>query len=197
MTAGRFEAIVLGGSAGAIDALSTILPALPASLPLPVLVVVHLPADRPSCLAEVFANDCPLVCKEAEDKEPIAPGTLYVAPPNYHLLVERTSCLSLSMDDPVHFSRPSIDVLFESAADAYGPRLVAALLTGANEDGAAGLARVRERGGVTIVEDPESAVAPAMPTAALRLSRQHEVLPLRRIGPRLAALSSASQKEGA
>lgn len=161
------KAVVIGASAGAVEALSAILPRLPASFPLPILIVVHLPAQRPSVLAELLADKCQIRVTEAEDKEPIAPGAAYLAPPDYHLLVEHDGSLSLSADPPVRFSRPSIDVLFESAADAYGPGLVGIVLTGANSDGADGLRQVGQRGGVAIVQTPESAYAATMPSAAL------------------------------
>jgi two-component system chemotaxis response regulator CheB len=167
MSGETVEAIVIGASTGAIQALSRILPPLPADYPVPVLVVVHIPADRSDLLASLFQAKCRLVVKEAEDKEPIAPGVVYFGPSDYHLLVENDRTLSLSSDEPVLYSRPSIDVLFESAADAYGEALVGVILTGANEDGAEGLRAVRAAGGVALVEDPAHAFAAAMPSAAL------------------------------
>jgi two-component system, chemotaxis family, protein-glutamate methylesterase/glutaminase len=167
MTGEAVQAIVIGASAGAIQALSRILPELPADYPIPVLVVVHIPADRADLLAPLFQARCRLVVKEAEDKEPILPGLIYFGASDYHLLVESDRSVSLSVDEPVLYSRPSIDVLFESAADAYGPALVGVILTGANEDGAEGLRAVAEAGGVTLVEDPAEAFAPVMPSAAL------------------------------
>jgi two-component system chemotaxis response regulator CheB len=161
------EAIVIGASAGAIQALSRILPALPADYPIPVLVVVHVPADHSDLLAPLFQAKCRVVVKEAEDKEPIRPGFVYFGPSDYHLLVEAERTVSLSSDEPVLYSRPSIDVLFESAADAYGEGLVGVILTGANEDGAEGLCAISAAGGVALAEDPAEAFAPAMPTAAL------------------------------
>lgn len=184
-------AIVIGGSAGALDALSVILPELPADFHLPVVVALHLLPGRPSGLAAVLGYRCALRVKEAEDKEPILPGTLYLVSPNYHLLVERQGCFSLSADELVNFSRPSIDVLFESAADAYGSGLAAVLLSGANDDGARGLARIRAAGGVAIVQTPETAVASTMPSAALLCGAAGEVLPLEAIGPRLVVLANA------
>jgi two-component system chemotaxis response regulator CheB len=161
------EAVVIGASAGAFEALSVILPALPAAYRLPVMVVVHVPHDKRSILAELFRARCNIPVQEAEDKEPIRGGTIYFAPPDYHLLVEvDRSCLSLSSDEPVLYSRPAIDVLFETAADAYGPALIAVVLTGANQDGAAGLKAVADAGGITIVQEPVGAFASAMPEAA-------------------------------
>ena len=161
------DAIVIGASAGAVEALSRVLPALPAGYPLPLLVVVHIPADRIDLMAPLFASRCQVAVKEAEDKEPIRPGVIYFAASNYHLLVEADRSLSLSSDEPVNFSRPSIDVLFESAADAYGEGLVGVILTGANEDGAEGLAAVVAAGGAGVVEDPATAFVATMPAAAL------------------------------
>ena len=171
MSAVRADAIVVGASAGAIQALSRILPALPAGYPIPVLVVVHIPADRSDLLAPLFQAKCRVVVKEAEDKEPILPGSVYFGPSDYHLLVETDRTISLSADEPVLYSRPSIDVLFESAADAYGAGLVGVILTGANEDGAAGLLAIAAAGGVALAEDPADAFAPAMPALSANSSR--------------------------
>lgn len=166
---GRIDAIVIGASAGGIEVLSTLLPALSPQLRAAVFVVLHQPPDRASLLPEIFRRKCALPVREAEDKDPIEPGTIYFAPPNYHLLIEQGPRIALSIDDLVQFSRPSIDVLFQSAADAYRQRLLAILLTGWNEDGAAGMAAVQATRGVTIVQDPQSAEAPVMPLAAIRL----------------------------
>jgi two-component system, chemotaxis family, protein-glutamate methylesterase/glutaminase len=189
-------AIVMGGSAGALDALSQILPALPAAFPIPIALVLHVLPTKPSYLAAVLGARSALTVKEAEDKEPLAPATLYVAPPNYHLLVEQRGCFSLSVDDPVLFSRPSIDVLFESAADAFGPALLGVLLTGGSEDGARGLAEIKRKGGLTIVQAPSTASVPTMPAAALRLAVIDHVLPLAEIGPFLARLGAGALISG-
>jgi len=161
------EAIVIGASAGALEALSVIIPSLPADFGLPVMVVVHVPADKKSILAELFQAKCNIQVREAEDKEPVRGGTAYFAPADYHLLVEADKSLSLSNDEPVLYSRPSVDVLFESAADAYGPGLIGIVLTGANQDGAKGLNAVMRAGGRAIVQSPEAAYAAAMPEAAI------------------------------
>lgn len=179
------RAIVIGGSSGALDALTLILPALPSGFVTPIAIVIHIQPGRPSGLVNLFRTQSSLKVKEAEDKEPIAPGTVYVAPPNYHLLVESGHHFSLSADDPVHFSRPAIDVLFESAADAYGPALTGVLLSGANDDGARGLARIFAAGGSTVVQDPSTAVARQMPAAALSAGCSHHVLSPREIAPYL------------
>ena len=161
------RALVVGASAGAVDALSALLPAVPKDARIPLVVVVHLPPNRASLLPELFATRCAVRVCEPLDKEPMSPGTIWFAPPNYHLLLELDACFSLSIDEPLNFSRPSIDVLFESAADALGRKLCAIVLTGANEDGARGARVVRERGGLVVVQDPSTAVASDMPRAAI------------------------------
>lgn len=163
-----FQAVVIGASAGAFDALSAILPLLPSNFRLPVMIVVHLPPDKRSLMAELFRQKCQLPVEEVEDKQPIVRGTIYFAPPDYHLLVERGGSFSLSKDEPILYSRPSIDVLFESASDIFGAGLIAVVLTGANEDGAKGLRCVGDAGGTTIIQDPKTAFVPTMPEAALR-----------------------------
>jgi two-component system, chemotaxis family, protein-glutamate methylesterase/glutaminase len=178
MTANPTEAVVIGASAGALEALSVILPALPAGFRLPLIVVVHVPPDKRSMLAELFQAKCQIPVREAEDKEPINPGTVYFAPSDYHLLVETEKSLSLSSDEPVLFSRPSIDVLFESAADAYGSALIAIILTGANQDGAKGMKAVVEAGGVALVQNPDGAFASAMPEAAIEMCPDARVMSL-------------------
>ncbi|MDV3482476.1 MULTISPECIES: chemotaxis protein CheB [Sphingobium] len=175
------RAIVIGTSAGGVQALSRILPGLPAGLPMPVLVVVHVPPRKPNALVELFAKKCPLPVKEAEDKEPLANGIIYLAPPDYHLLVETESSLALSSDEVINHSRPAIDALFETAADAFGPGVTGIVLTGANHDGAAGLKAVGLAGGTAIVEDPASAEVPTMPAAALAACPTAKVMTLDQI----------------
>ncbi len=177
----EIDAVVIGASAGGVQALAAVLPAFPEGSRAAILVVLHLPRDRPSLLTEVFSPKCALEVREAEDKEPVRPGTVYFAPSNYHLLVDEGPQLALSADELVHHSRPSIDVLFESAADIYAERLLGVILTGANEDGARGLAAVHDAGGITVVQEPETAQAPAMVIAAIRLRTPDFILPLHRI----------------
>jgi two-component system chemotaxis response regulator CheB len=172
------DAIVVGTSAGGVEALSVLLPAIPRSYRGAVFVVLHLPRERRSLLVDIFGPKCALAVREAEDKEPVAPGTIYFAPSDYHLLVDRGPELALSTDPPVNFSRPSIDVLFESAAEIYGPRLLGLILTGANEDGAAGLEAVARAGGTTCVQDPSTAYASMMAESALRRVRADHILGL-------------------
>ena len=175
------EAVVIGASAGGFDALLTILKGLPPTYPMPLVAVLHLPDHHESRLAELFGYRLELQAREARDKEPLAPGVLYFAPPGYHLSIENDCSFSLSGEDRVSYARPSIDVLFASAADAYGQSLAGILLTGANFDGAAGLAGMQVAGGLTIVQDPASAEVPTMPEAALRRMTPDLILPLAEI----------------
>lgn len=161
------QAVVIGASAGAVQVLLRILPALRADFPLPILIVVHVPPDRANALVQLFQDRCRLIVKEAEDKEQIAGGVVYFAPADYHLLVEKGGALALSTDEAMHHSRPAIDILFESASDAWGPTLVGVVLTGANHDGSAGLRMIAAAGGTAIVQDPSLAQVPTMPAAAL------------------------------
>lgn len=177
----RIQAVVIGASAGGVDALMEILPGLPASFGLPIVVVLHLSESRQSKLAEIFMRRTPLQVREASDKDTLTPGTLYFAPSGYHLLVETDHSLSLSCEAHVHFSRPSIDVLMESAADAYGVGLAGVLLTGANADGARGLDKIGRQGGLSVVQDPAEARMPAMPEAAIRLRQPDLILDLKSI----------------
>jgi len=188
MSEGPCEAVVIGVSAGAVDALSMLLPSLPANYSRPVVVVVHLPPDKKSIMVELFRSMCAVLVREAEDKEPLAAGTVYFAPPDYHVLVERDRRLSLSSEEPVHFSRPAIDVTFESAAESFGPALVGVILTGASSDGALGLKAVVAAGGRAIVQDPATAVMSAMPRAALDACPGAAVLSLAAIAVHLHEL---------
>lgn len=163
----RLRLVVVGASAGAIDALGAFLPGLPADFSAPILVVVHVPPHRQSHLVEVLQRHSALKLREAEDKAPAVGGNVYFAPPDYHLLVERDGSMSLSSEEAVSYSRPSIDVLFETAADAFGAATAAVVLSGANSDGARGAARIARAGGLVVVQNPDSAMATAMPLAAL------------------------------
>lgn len=178
-----FKAVVIGVSSGGLEALKVLVPGLRPDFALPVLIVQHLAPHADSYLPVCLNALSPLTVKEAEDKESLRPGVVYVAPPDYHLLVEQDATLSLSVDPKVNFSRPSVDVLFETASDAFGPELVGIVLTGANHDGAAGLARIKRRGGLAIVQSPESAQAPSMPQAAMDATAVDHVLSLHEIAP--------------
>ena len=188
--ADRIDAVVIGTSAGGVEALSVVLPALPAGLRAPVFAVLHLPRERPSLLVDIFGPKCAVPVREAVDKEPIAAGTVYFAPPDYHLLIDEGPTIALSDDEPVHHSRPSVDVLFESAADAFGPGVLAILLTGGNEDGASGVAAVRAAGGIVVVQDPAEAYAPTMVEAALARGPVHYRLNLQEIAEMLGGLAT-------
>jgi two-component system, chemotaxis family, protein-glutamate methylesterase/glutaminase len=184
----RTEAVVIGASAGGVQALCEVLPALPAGLKAAVFAVLHLPRDRPSLLVEVFSRKCALSVCEAEDKEPVAPGTVYFAPANYHLLIDPGPQLALSADELVHHSRPSIDVLFESAAEVYRDRLLGIILTGASEDGAAGLEAVHDAGGLTVIQEPQTAQSSLMVLSALQRRSPDLVLSLAQIAELFASL---------
>lgn len=187
------ELVVIGASAGGIDALMRLFQDLPQPWRLPLVVVLHLPEGRDSRLAEIFGRRLRLPVTEAQDKAPVAPGTLHFAPPGYHLFIERERVFSLSCEPPVLYSRPSIDLLMETAADAYGPRLAGLVLTGANEDGARGLAAIGAAGGLTAVQRPGDAAMPQMPQAALDALRPHgpdHVLSLPRLRQLLMQLDS-------
>jgi two-component system chemotaxis response regulator CheB len=186
----RIEAVVIGASAGGVEALGALLPSLPAGNKLPVFCILHLPADRESRLAELFAERLPMPVKEAADKESIEPGTVYFAGSGYHLSVEQDFSFSLSCEPPVHYARPAIDLLMTSSADAYGPGLVGILLTGANHDGADGMAYIHACGGLTVVQDPDEAQVATMPKAAIDRFSPHLILPLARIGALLPMLET-------
>lgn len=177
----RIEAVVIGASAGGFDALLAILKGLPAGFAMPIVVVLHLPESHESRLAELFGYRLALRAREARDKETLEPGVLYFAPSGYHLSIETDRSFSLSCEERISYARPSIDVLFASAADAYGKSLAAVLLTGANYDGANGLAGIRIAGGLTIVQDPATAEVATMPEAAIRRMTPDLILPLAEI----------------
>lgn len=172
------QAVVIGASAGGIDALFTLLEGLAPPVHAPVVIVLHLPESHESRLVQVFASRLGVPVEEAQPHAPLVDGTVYFAPPGYHLLVEADRTFSLSCDPPVLFSRPSIDVLLESSAEAYGPALAAFILTGANEDGSRGLACVKARGGLAAVQEPGEAQHPTMPMAAIAAADPDFVLPL-------------------
>lgn len=175
--------VAIGASAGGVEAIGMLLAALPKEMSASLAVVLHMPPNKPSFLAELFGERCARPVKEAEDKEPIEPGTVYLATPDYHLLVEPEKSFALSSEQAVLFSRPSIDLLFESSAYTYGERMLGIVLTGASSDGAWGLGQVRQRGGQGWVQDPESARSRAMPAAALATAGADRILEL----PELAA----------
>ncbi len=185
----KYDAIVVGVSTGGLEALKSILPHLPVDFAPSVIIVQHQPPTSDDFLASFLNENCSLRVKQADEKESIASGLIYVAPPNYHLMVEEDRTFSLSIDERVNYARPSIDVLFETAADVYGENLVGVILTGANTDGSHGLKKIKESGGLAIVQDPETAEAKSMPTAAMASSDVDHILPLEEIGPFLRSLN--------
>ena len=184
----RTGLIAIGTSLGGLNALLSVIRQLPGELPVPIVVVQHRGAVQDTGFVDLLQRSTTLTVVEAEDKTPLKPGVLFVAPADYHLLVEDRESLALSTEAPVRAARPSIDVLFESAADAYGDALVGVLLTGASADGAAGLARIKQRGGCAIVQDPATAECATMPAAGIAATAVDYVLPLDRIGEHLLSL---------
>ena len=186
----RADAVAIGASAGGIDALFTLFAGLPAAMRASIVTVLHLPENHESRLVQVFAHRLQVPVEEARPHAPVAAGTIYFAPPGYHLLVEADRTFSLSCDPPVLFSRPSIDVMMESCAEVYRERLLGIVLTGANEDGARGLARIAALGGLTAVQDPAEAAHVAMPQAAIRAADPDYVLTLAGLGRLLQTVAS-------
>lgn len=186
----RAELVVIGGSWGGLDAVVHVLACLPASYPVPVALVLHRSPDAPAdALASFLASRCALEVEEVDDKDELRPGTLHVSPADYHLLVDDHH-LALSVDAPVRYSRPSIDVLFESAAEELGDGVVAVLLTGANDDGSRGLLRVKQCGGMTIAQDPATAARSEMPRSAVDAGAVDMVMSLEEIAAFLATLAA-------
>lgn len=163
----RFDAVLIGVSAGGVDLLLGVLPRLPAHFPVPIVVVLHSAMGTTADLVALLASRVKLTVREAQDKDPLESACVYIAPGGYHLLVERDRTLSLSMEAPVRYARPSVDVLFDSAAHALRERALAVVLSGANDDGAQGARRIKAAGGTLLVQDPATAQVPEMPAAAL------------------------------
>ncbi|HTK00461.1 MAG TPA: chemotaxis protein CheB [Bordetella sp.] len=190
------ELVAVGASAGGVDAIGTLLEALPADFPAAIAIVLHVPPDRKSLLPELFAARCALPVREVEDKEFIVPGVVYIAAPDYHMLVEPDRSFALSQDDAVNFSRPSIDLLLESSAIVYRERLLGIVLTGANPDGAAGLRRVRTLGGQAWVQDPNTADSPQMPASAIAQAGADAIMDIRTLARALAGIGKDFRKNG-
>ncbi|MFH1562896.1 MAG: chemotaxis protein CheB [Nitrospirota bacterium] len=201
----KSKILVIGASKGGLQALKTVLSALPAEFPLPVVVVQHREKEADEALSQLLQKVSALTVVEVEDKQPILPGQIYLAPGGYHLLIEANDCpplegvrgrknpipfssfhFALSTEEPVGYARPSIDVLFESAADTYGEGVIGVILTGTNQDGAKGLAAIKQAGGMAIVQDPKTAEADSMPKAAIAATEVDKILPLSEIGGFLA-----------
>jgi len=184
----KLKAIVLGASAGGLQAISTILMELEEGFKVPILIVQHLSPHSDNYMVTHLNNICRLNVKEAEEKEKILPGSVYVAPPNYHMLVEEDEILSLTVEAKENYSRPSIDVLFDTAADVYREGLIGVILTGANSDGSKGLKRIKELGGITIVQNPETAETSSMPMASIAITKVDYILELSEISAKLLEL---------
>lgn len=177
----KYQAIVVGVSAGGMEAMKTIFPALPKDFCIPVIIVQHLSAHSDSQWISIINKSCHLQVKEADEKEKIQKGHIYIAPPNYHLLIEDNHTFSLTIGERVSYARPSIDVLFESAAIVFKDRLIGIVLTGANHDGSSGLKKIRECGGLCIVQDPKTATSSFMPASALAAITPDYVLEIKDI----------------
>lgn len=184
----QYKLIVFGASYGGMNALKVILKALPQDFPLPVVIVQHISPNSDKFMINQLDTICKLVVKEAEEKELLKSGVAYFAPPDYHLLIEDDMTLSLSVEDKINYSRPAIDVLFESAAYALGHEVIGVILTGANNDGSIGLKRINENGGLTIVQSPETAQASTMPQGAIETVSPDHILPLGEIASFLVKL---------
>jgi two-component system, chemotaxis family, protein-glutamate methylesterase/glutaminase len=184
------RAVVIGTSAGGIEALDFLLPLIPEDSIVPVFVVQHITANSDSYFIKSVKDRCYVKVKEACHTEEIKPGVIYFAPPDYHLLIEDNMTLALGSDEKVNFSRPSIDVLFETAAEVFKNGLTGILLTGSNSDGSKGLLKIHQYGGKTIVQDPSVAYMSEMPQSALRLFKPDEILNLKEIGNLLTNINS-------
>ncbi|MGV3632324.1 MAG: chemotaxis protein CheB [Bacteroidota bacterium] len=191
----QYEAVVIGVSSGGMNAMKIIFSLLPSGFSLPLIVVQHLGARSGNEWLGLLKDKNRLNIKEADEKETIADGTIYFAPANYHLLVEKNRTFSLTIDERVNFARPSIDVLFESAAEAYKDKLIGVVLTGANNDGAKGLACIKELGGLTIAQDPETAESQYMPAAAISLQQPDHILSLENITGLLINIDKHKQEK--
>lgn len=184
----NYEAVVIGASAGGMEALKKLLTVLPKSFAAPIIIVQHISPHSDNYLARRLDELCKIHVKEADEKEKVATGTVYIAPPNYHLLIEQDKTLSLSADKKVNFSRPSIDVLFDSAAEVFGKGLIGVILTGANNDGSKGLKKIRDFGGLAIVQEPESAETCSMPKSAIETAGADFILTIEQISKKLIEL---------
>ena len=183
-----YSIVAIGTSWGGLLAMSRLLSELPAEFPIPIVIVQHRGKDSDRLLSQLLQDSTPLTVCEVEDKDLLEPGKVHVAPADYHVMIER-GYLSLTVEEPVRYSRPSIDVMFTSAGDTYGKEAIGVVLTGANEDGARGLAHIVRRGGKALIQSPKTAEIPIMPQAAVRAVPTAEVLPLAQIGKRLVELS--------
>jgi len=187
----KFEAVVIGSSAGGMEALRKVLSILPENFNIPIIIVQHLNPNSESYLPEYLSRYCSLMVKEVEEKEKLEGGKVYISPPNYHTLLEKDGSFTLTVEERVSYARPSIDVLFETASDAFGKRLIGIILTGANSDGSYGLMKIKKNGGIAIVQDPDTAEVDMMPRAAIERVAVDYMLKLEDIGKLLENLQYA------
>ncbi len=186
----NYKAIVIGASTGGFYALKRLITALPGGFEFPILIVQHISSNSDNFMARYLDGISKLTVKEADEKEAILPGTVYIAPPNYHMLVEENFTIGLSTEEKIRYARPSIDVLFESAVYAYGNQLIGIVLTGANNDGSEGLLAIKKAGGLTIVQTPGQAEADMMPQSAIDLAKPDHILPIEGIAALLTSLNN-------
>ena len=189
-----YEAIVIGVSSGGLNAMKILFSLLPADFSMPIIVVQHVGARSENVWIQLLNNHCKVEIKEADEKEKIEKGKIYVAPPNYHLLIEKNKTFSLTVDERVNYARPSIDVLFETASEAYQTHLIGVVLTGANNDGSNGIKCIKERGGLTIVQQPDTAESSYMPASAIATSQPDYILPLEEIIKLLIEIDISKEK---
>ncbi len=185
----KYEAIVIGTSSGGINAIKLITSALPEKFSIPLIIVLHIGKYSDSGWINLLNEKCKLTIKEADEKEEIKPGNIYIAAPNYHLLIEKDKTFSFTIDERVNFARPSIDVTFECAAEAYKDKLIGIILTGSNNDGTAGMKEIKKNGGLVIAQDPATAESSYMPAAVISGVETDHVLPLNDIVNLLIKLS--------
>ena len=185
----RYKLVVIGASAGGLTALENLLTPLPENFAIPIILVQHISPDSENYMVTFLNEHCNLRVKEADEKEVVLPGTVYVAPPNFHVMIEEDFSITLSVEERVNFSRPSIDVLFETAAFSIHDHVIGIVLTGGNQDGAMGLKMIKESGGLTIVQAPEEAQVDIMPSAAISVAHPDYVLPLNEISELLIRLA--------
>jgi two-component system, chemotaxis family, protein-glutamate methylesterase/glutaminase len=177
----NYDAIVIGVSSGGLNAMKIMFSLLPADFSIPIVIVQHIGARSENIWIQLLNDKCNLEIKEADEKEEIEKGKIYIAPSNYHLLIEQDKTFSLTVDERVNYARPSIDVLFETAAEAYQERLIGVVLTGSNNDGSKGIKRIKECGGLTIVQQPDTAESSYMPESAIATIQPDYILPLEEI----------------
>lgn len=190
-----YEILVIGTSAGGIEALKVLFEHLTVPMGMPIFVIQHLQPGAHSYLPEILSRASGLKAFEAEDKMPVRDNCIYTPAPNYHMLFEKDYTISINVSERVSFARPSIDVTFESISDALKDRVIGVLLTGANHDGAKGLMTIQKNGGYTIVQEPKDAIAEEMPRAALKIMKPDDVLTIEEIAVRINELAAEAKRE--